>query len=1836
MINQIRTSKFSKVVACYLALSIFLEMTQPMKVYALTSGPSQPEFNSFTPIETSDMVDIGSGDFNYNIPIMDVGGYPLNLAYNSGITTDQESSWVGLGWNLNVGQIERQIRGLPDDFKGDEMQYQNNLRDNITVGTNFNVSPALFGNDTPFTLGLGVQFNNYEGLSFKPSVGVSYSIAGNVQVGVDLSSSVGEGATLTPSVSISRKDSDTKSSSLNLSAGLSSRKGLENMSMSASTTNYEKNKNAYKSNRDKADGKEGVVGTHGVGGGSVGGSISFNNQSYTPSKRIAYDNINNTFNATLGGEVFGLEGQVRITGYGSFQKVNSAYKDKKVGAYGYENTQFKNNLEGVLDFNREKEQTISKNTTALPVTNYTYDVYSVEGQGVSGMFRPFRSQVSYLYNDDVADFSLSNSFGAEVGFGNLVHVGVNFLTSPSTSTTGKWSNKNNTLPVFTERHTDNNTILYEPTTFKLIGELDVDDDSAYLARMIGSKALRLKLDGAKFNRRVIPTYLAKTPATIQYSSNPISSKIKRTSRLLRNQTVQKITNSEADNLFVFANSNAKSHHTAGIKILQSDGSAYVYGKTVYNTKKVEATFDVSGRTGNNQTGIVVYNGSVTGNHSSYSDKYVNKITTPQYAHSYLITSVLSPDYEDIDENGPTDNDLGAYTKFEYANQNSYKWRIPYGRNTASYNEGLKTSKKDQKGNYIYGEKELTYLKKIETKTHVAFIDLQERQDARSVSGENGDQGTGRMYSIKSIRLYSKKEVTNSHGVVMDPGISSAIKPIKTAHFEYNYELCGNILNSFNSGGKLTLKKVYFTYRKSNMGKYTPYEFNYGLENENVANYNIINDLVNNPKYDMKAYDIWGNYKQNTGALTTTEFPFVEQDKTVADKNTSVWVLKSIGLPSGGIMKIKTESDDYKYVQNRKAMQMFKVVGAGNSANPNGMTNNLFTGGGSTHNKYIYVKVNDANMDAITFRDKYLAENINKPIYFKFLLDMTSDSRDYVSGYFEIDQGRINDMAVNANGLVAIPLKFLRKDGGITANGQVNPIAKAGWGFGRTYLNRAVYSLGGDETNDDFVSIVKDLVGSIGAMTEIFRGPNAVLETKGCAKTFDKERSWIRLENPNGKKLGGGLRVKKIELSDEWDVMNSVEHNPIYEEAYGQEYTYQLEDGSSSGVATFEPNASPENPFIEPFYGNDDEKYAERIGAPREMNYVEKPFGETFFPSARITYSKVTVSNLDKKGQNGAKIIKKHATGKVITEHYTSYDFPTIVEFTDIDIRPDNMKSPLLKMLNVVSIDHLTASQGFSIETNDMNGKIKAQKIYAEGQTAPISRVDYKYNVDSRGKLDNKLTTINQRGETIPNELGVNYDLVNDFNESNSVTQSFGFDGNLASFLVGIWPAFAPTVLPKYAYHENILRTATTTKVVHKTGILIEKIAYDLGSRVSTKNLAWDAKTGQVILTQTVNEFDDKYYNFNYPAYWYYEGMGMASENIDVKGKLVETINNGSYFYVSGYSPFSTDISKFFKIGDELIFRDGDDPIRLWVVGYNGAGKDHIQLMNSSGQMITHQNAPSNLNFKVVRSGHRNMQMASMAAVTSMTNPIDTNNDGVLENLAKDTYAYTDKDAGYKVVNASAVEYSDDWKSQCENNLPNEAGLINATGTRVNPYLYNTKGDWRAIKSYAYLAGRNNFMTSNRRKAGFFNKFNPYYVVGAIKKYEWSISPQNWTFASEVTKYSPYGVELENKDALNRYSAAQYGYGYKLPMAVASNSQYKEIGFDGFEDYKSVSTPSVLKPHFGFSQALGNGVTVTNEKSHTGKSSLAVGPKKKVTFIRKIDGCKNTNSTPSAKQTTSKR
>lgn len=169
--------------------------------FGLSSGPVQPEFLSFEPVDVTDLVNLPTGDFTYVVPLGDVKGpagvgYPLTLSYHAGIANEQEASFVGLGWSMNVGSIVRAVRGFPDDYAGE--QVSSYLHNDGKDGWAFN----LGGGWGPISGTVGFTDRGFEGLteiSFGYSGGVgplrlSAGMSMNTQGGVGFSTSAGFGS----------------------------------------------------------------------------------------------------------------------------------------------------------------------------------------------------------------------------------------------------------------------------------------------------------------------------------------------------------------------------------------------------------------------------------------------------------------------------------------------------------------------------------------------------------------------------------------------------------------------------------------------------------------------------------------------------------------------------------------------------------------------------------------------------------------------------------------------------------------------------------------------------------------------------------------------------------------------------------------------------------------------------------------------------------------------------------------------------------------------------------------------------------------------------------------------------------------------------------------------------------------------------------------------------------------------------------------------------------------------------------------------------------------------------------------------------------------------------------------------------------------------------------------------------------------------------------------------------------------------------------------------------------------------------------------------------------
>ena len=312
--------------------------------------------------------------------------------------------------------------------------------------------------------------------------------------------------------------------------------------------------------------------------------------------------------------------------------------------------------------------------------------------------------------------------------------------------------------------------------------------------------------------------------------------------------------------------NYKDHHFAGMTVLQENGSRYVYGIPAMNKLEVSASFSVEN---SSQSCEPTTPFSINGNEVDYkgsgTDEFLQRTETPAYAHSYLLTSILGADYVDVNGNGPDEADYGYWVKFSYVKaHDNFKWRSPY--TDAHFSMGAKSKYSDNKGSYTYGEKEIWYIAKAETNSHVAIFDLEDegtpgndfRVDGLGAAGElaqGTDQGSQALKKLHQIRLYTRSEYEKATS-----NFNNSI-PLQTIEFGYDNSLSGGLPNS--TSGKLTLKSVEFSYQKNKRGALNPYTFTYASG-------------AANPSYSQYNYDRWGNYTNESNQCLNKDFPYVRQ------------------------------------------------------------------------------------------------------------------------------------------------------------------------------------------------------------------------------------------------------------------------------------------------------------------------------------------------------------------------------------------------------------------------------------------------------------------------------------------------------------------------------------------------------------------------------------------------------------------------------------------------------------------------------------------------------------------------------------------------------------------------------------------------------------------------------------------------------------------------------------------------------------------------------------------------------------------------------------------------
>jgi hypothetical protein len=1953
--NKMNKERFKRILAFYLALNIIFEVVSPSVAFALTSGPGQPEMASFEPVGTTEMVDVFSGDFNYNIPLLTVpgpnGGYPINMAYHSGIGMDDEASWVGLGWNINPGVISRQLRGIPDDFSGEKINKKLNMNPNRTVNLGFGIPfsevPEIWGFKFNQSLKLGMVWNNYMGIGFSGGYSLSQKESkngANFGLSLNYNSLAGE-TSLNPSLSLDAQKGANEYK-FGLSASISSLSGLKDLNFSSSRTKL-------------TVAELGPVLLFGRGG-SVSASTSFASQSFVPHSEFPQSGWNVSANVNLGTDAVGIFSGLQIdAGY-----TQSKYSENDIDflAYGYLNSQSRSISSGtdnnykLMDFNREKDAMLSKDIPAMPVPVSTYDIYMVKGQGIGGTFRPYRTDIGLLVDPSVKGETVGGAIGGEIGGGvPTMNFGMNLSVNYSKSYSGTW-NKSDLWKDLRNR-THKGRTYFKNASEIVANEVDENFDMASLPFPITTMVSvpdfsDMSLDPTEMAEMTSPIVDIRVNNTGGIIGSRDHYDTKRTvSQLMTYKTFDEISHipnyhdawvkkSVYDyNVNPLTSGNVAYSSSSGAQIgemsvINEDGNRYIYALPAKNSTQKEVSFSIKKDNGTrNSPDEKIINFTDEDNsldNVQLDDHFFSSTEIPSYVHSYMLTAIVSPDYVDLKDDGLTDDDFGYWVKFNYTKTSSnYKWRAPFLG--ANYMKGYLSDDNDDKAGYTYGEKEIWYLNSIETKSHIALFTLGQRADAKGAAMENqilsitGGQhnfqttymGGDEQKKLDKITLYSK---------------TSPNTPLKEVHFDYDYDLCKNTWNTIGTNpdkgtstghGKLTLNKVWFTYMGNEKGALSPYVFDY--HQTPTATNGVIPE--ENPEYSNSNVDRWGNYSKHQDNYDNTIFPYTPQSSainpSIRNAYASAWTLKEITLPSGGKIKVNYEADDYKYVHDKPAMEMVKVLGFGET--PSSTISDEM----KSKNVYLFFEMNDPSDNVQEY-----VEGIDD-MYFNIFIDLKKDGiqgvnqKDYVDGYAKISQDPATFGTLGGGiGYLKVE-KVSVKDNPQNSQPETHPFRKAAWQYLKLERKDILFPASNNNNSSGSVGVTylkqvaNSLIGAFQSATQLFTGFYNYCNAAGYGKKMASENpSFIRLSSPGGRKYGGGHRVKQIVLTDTWTETKTDTNNKIENESkYGQEYSYNLPDGTSSGVASYEPLIGGEEiPYRKPI------RYSSPYFIFKNRNlYMEEPVGESYYPGASVGYSRVVVKNIKQTETPTSNVeVTKTREGITVHEFYTTKDFPYEITRGGLLHEKFNPKIPV-PFIGSVGFENHGFSQQMNVVTNDMHGKARSVSTFAAGadinnpSTLPVSKIEYIYNTDGQydpngtNRLYNKVDALFGDAFYRQTDMGVTSEQYLDVRETFGVSMNQGMQTNLDWTLPYI---FVPSFMPIIDYSENLYKSVVAMRVKSMSGILMETRSFNEGSTVTSKNLMFDAYTGKPLLKTVTNDFDKPIYSYDFQAQWAYGGMGNAYKNDRAKSEF--SVLNGVLTFVSPYDVFE---------GDELLIKlsSVNSYSKAWIT----ETVPSIIIRDDQGNFIS----DGNYTGLVLRSGRRNQQSVSNGNIVSLTNPLNgrsgdlfwdkvpspyinqgnaylgfasvfncrigtnelyslcwmryinsnrvglvitqpgstTHPQGALfclfaggnvNTCSMDgtcfvyiTFEYPSgltqypgpthlRIAGNKayiieiatgnviligdvinncsfttnsnscldgVLNASAYEFKDNnWNYNYEDvgdplikyMSNNSTHNISTEANNLNPYRLGNKGIWRMERSYAFQTSRkqspNSGANINKTKInedGTFEKFT---------LFNWGTNDPDannpdWTKVNQVTKYNPYGFEIENKNAIDVYTSALYGYNNSLQTAIVNNAQYYQMGYESFEDQGTTYTKN--SGHINLTPLNGN----LSSNAHTGKKALEI-------------------------------
>ncbi|MEM1359310.1 MAG: hypothetical protein AAGF89_13970, partial [Bacteroidota bacterium] len=577
-----------------LALLVLLQSLFAFPLSAQSAGPTQPEFQQTVTVGADNLVDPFTGNFNYSIPLMEIGGFPLTLSYSSDHKMEEEASWVGFGWTLNPGVISRQVRGLPDDFKGEEVIHRGHMAPSVTTGITPGADFEFFGR-FGLSAGLNFTFNNYTGFDFRTNLSPSISLVRSEQEDDD-----NNNRKLTKKEKYEIISEAIKKNRFNasLSMNFNSRTGLESMAFGMQNMRF-----------------------------SANHSVDFGGFTYTPTSDLPRRSIATNTTVKVGGKLF-LPDATAVTLSSFRMEQGLAQSAIAQPAYGYlylDGAERKPNA--IMDYNVEKGGIIDQDAPRLPFSYGTPDVFSISGPGQSGQIEIARNDIGVFRPAYVNSSSVSTGGGADISVGNALHSGANLNAISIYSTKGEWRQVESGDLLFGRDFTPNDG-LRESAFMRMVGDPAAQVGKDWFEDIGGENPLTFEVKKTNGNLEIdkFATGRAGVSSNMDFLTFPGTGDYRQ--RRPRARVVNYLTAEEAAaggleksilryNNYTDVNADfsmlsgsqlpsltrvnvgaqRQAHHISQIDVTEPDGRRCVYGLPVYNLEKREVTFNAAGLAG---------------------------------------------------------------------------------------------------------------------------------------------------------------------------------------------------------------------------------------------------------------------------------------------------------------------------------------------------------------------------------------------------------------------------------------------------------------------------------------------------------------------------------------------------------------------------------------------------------------------------------------------------------------------------------------------------------------------------------------------------------------------------------------------------------------------------------------------------------------------------------------------------------------------------------------------------------------------------------------------------------------------------------------------------------------------------------------------------------------------------------------------------------------------------------------------------------------------------------------------------------------------------------------